>query len=217
MADQTVSVRVVTISASFGAGGSIVGPKVAERLGLPFFDRLIPATVAARLDVPLEDALSRDERAQSRFWQSLALLGSVTPLPETSGVLLDAGSDDTFRAHTEAVIRQLADDTGGVILGRAASMVLADRRDTLKVRLDGPEDRRVAQVVALGEGDVDEGAARDQLREMDRTWNGYAKRFYHADLADRRHYHLLVDSTVLGFDTAADLIVVAACAGLRWP
>ena len=32
---------VVTISATYGAGGSIVAPRLAERLGMKFFDRLI--------------------------------------------------------------------------------------------------------------------------------------------------------------------------------
>ena len=35
------SARVVTISAGYGAGGAAVGPMLAERLGLPFADRLI--------------------------------------------------------------------------------------------------------------------------------------------------------------------------------
>jgi hypothetical protein len=37
---------VVTLSASFGAGGSVIGPRVAEELGLPFLDRAIPVAVA---------------------------------------------------------------------------------------------------------------------------------------------------------------------------
>ncbi len=47
---------IVTISASYGAGGPEVGPAVAERLGLPFHDRAIPAQVAGRLGVSQDDA-----------------------------------------------------------------------------------------------------------------------------------------------------------------
>ena len=39
-------VYVVTISGSFGAGGSVIGPAVADRLGIPFVDRVIPIEVA---------------------------------------------------------------------------------------------------------------------------------------------------------------------------
>ncbi|MDQ1397927.1 MAG: hypothetical protein QOG64_3186, partial [Acidimicrobiaceae bacterium] len=56
---------VVTISAPYGAGGSIIGPAVAKRLGVPFIDRAIPASVAASLSVPLETVLAHDERRGS--------------------------------------------------------------------------------------------------------------------------------------------------------
>ena len=46
---------VVTLSASYGAGGPEIAPAVAERLGLPFHDRVIPVKVAARLGVPVEE------------------------------------------------------------------------------------------------------------------------------------------------------------------
>jgi len=52
---------VVTLSASYGAGGSQVGPRLADRLGVPFIDRVVPTTVAARLAVPLDDALAHDD------------------------------------------------------------------------------------------------------------------------------------------------------------
>ena len=40
---------LVTLSATYGAGGSVVGPALAQRLDAPFVDRLIPTEVAARL------------------------------------------------------------------------------------------------------------------------------------------------------------------------
>ena len=44
---------VVTLSASYGAGGSQVGPRLADRLGVAFIDRVIPTTVAGKLWRPL--------------------------------------------------------------------------------------------------------------------------------------------------------------------
>jgi Cytidylate kinase-like family len=31
---------LVTISAAYGTGGSLVGPRLADRLGVPFLDRV---------------------------------------------------------------------------------------------------------------------------------------------------------------------------------
>ena len=46
----------VTISAGYGAGGSVVAPEVAKRLGLPVLDRAISSRVAALLQVTVPEA-----------------------------------------------------------------------------------------------------------------------------------------------------------------
>src|SRR5437660_10035519 len=54
----------VTIAAAYGAGGSVIAPEVAERLGLPLIDRAIPVPLAHELAGPLQDALAEDEHRQ---------------------------------------------------------------------------------------------------------------------------------------------------------
>ena len=44
----------VTISAGYGAGGSVVAPHVAKLLGLPLLDRAISSRVAAQLRVSVK-------------------------------------------------------------------------------------------------------------------------------------------------------------------
>jgi cytidylate kinase len=200
---------VVTISGSFGAGGAVIGPMVAERLGVPFLDRAIPVRVARSLDVPVEEALDRDERrppALARFLSSLAVGGDAlgaTP----AGTADRIATDDAFRVETERVIRELAKDTGGVILGRAAAVVLAEHPDALHVRLDGDRDARIRRVMG-GEGSNRESAAK-LVDSTDRAWLSYVRYFYKADARDPSHYHVILDSTVLGFETCTDIIVNA--------
>src|SRR5207302_1674961 len=55
-------VGTVTIAASYGSGGSVIAPAVADRLGLALLDRAIPASVATELAEPLLAALADDER-----------------------------------------------------------------------------------------------------------------------------------------------------------
>lgn len=203
---------VVTVSATYGAGGSVVGPAVAERLGVPFVDRAIPTTVAAEVGVPLEEALAHDDRAAHGLGRLLAsaarlpnvTLGGVDPnLPEQAFV-----PEEEFVAHTEAVIRQVAHERGGVILGRAAAIVLADHPSALHVRLDGPRERRIAQAVRLL-GATEERARRLQ-DENDRARAAYVRHFYRTDPADATQYHLVLNTTVLPLERSVDLIVAAA-------
>jgi len=71
---------VVTISAAFGAGGSEIGPAVAAGLGLPFFDRAIPVSVAGRLGIPVRDAQEKDERVDAGWWRVLSSMSDVMHL-----------------------------------------------------------------------------------------------------------------------------------------
>jgi cytidylate kinase len=196
---------VVTISAPYGAGGSWVGPEVAERLGWRFIDRAIPVQVAERLAVPVAHAEVHDEAAAPRF----ALL--LARLPNTSGVVVPEPTTDTFCRETERLLVDAADAGDVVVLGRAAAIVLRDRADAVHVRLDGPEEARVAQAMRV-EG-IDKDEAKRRLRDSDRARMDYVKHFYRADPRDPRHYHLVLNSTALTLETCVALIVAAARAG----
>jgi cytidylate kinase len=197
---------VVTISATFGAGGSEVGPRVADALGLPFVDRAIPAEVAERLQMPMPDAESRDDAAPYGLPWLLRGLAAVSPV---SGVDFGADfADRSFADATEAVICRHADGDGGVILGRAAAVVLGDRPGTVHVRLDGPLERRVEQ--AMRHGGLDRETAERRIRDNDGAREAYVREFYGADARDPALYHLVLDSTALPLDACVDLIVTAA-------
>jgi cytidylate kinase-like protein len=204
------SMTVVTPSASYGAGGSHVGPRLADRLGVPFIDRVIPTSVAERLAVPLDDALAHDDAVRSAFERILmrfapaaqAFSGAATP-PE----VIDERS---FLRATEAVIRERCAEESGVILGRAAAVVLRDRPGALHVRLDGPPERRVAQAMELDGSDRE--TAERRMHETDRAREAYVQQFYGLDARDAALYHLVLDSTSLSLDSCVELIALAAAA-----
>ena len=199
---------VVTFSAAYGAGGAEVAPAVAERLGLPFHDRVIPAQVAGRLGVTVAEAEANDETVVRGLWRLVASLGTM-PDP-VGGVLPTAALPDAraYREQTERVLAEIADGAGGVVLGRAGAMVLRNRPDVLHVRLDGPRELRLEAAVQRS------GRPREEVRrEMegnDRTREAYVRHFYRTDPAAAKHYHLVVDSTALAVETVVELVVLAA-------
>ena len=197
---------LVTISASYGAGGSQVGPALARRLGVEFLDRAIPTRVADRLAVPLDEALAHDETlgdAVGRFVSSFALL------PELAGAMVQAGvlAGEDYRRETEALIREHASAGGAVILGRAAAVILHDHPEALHVRLDAPAERRVRQAMEL-EGFTSRDAERLR-RDGDRAREAYVRHFYGVDARDPALYHLVIDSTTLGVETVVEVIAAA--------
>src|SRR4051812_50103599 len=90
--DTPASAAVVTLSASYGAGGSVVGPRVAELLGAPFLDRAIPTEISTRLAVPLDEVLVHDDRAEhgvgaliASFARIPLYVGGAGPAPPRDG------------------------------------------------------------------------------------------------------------------------------------
>ncbi|WP_046470147.1 cytidylate kinase-like family protein [Allosalinactinospora lopnorensis] len=221
---------VVTVSAAYGAGGSIVGRRVAERLGVPFLDRAIPSEVAKEIGCSLQDVLEHDDRAPTgieRLLTSAARLPSITlgsvdtsfiGATDAEGRLL---YEQEFVEYTERVITKVGSN-GGVVLGRAGAIVLADHEHALHVRLGGAKERRLARAVSMREAereealatgdDPHEGASAWQpptmrdLEDNDRARAAYVRRFYRVEADSPHFYHLIIDSTVISLATCVDLI-----------
>jgi cytidylate kinase len=199
---------IVTVSAAYGALGSEVGPRLAERLGVPFLDRAIPSEVAQRLAVPLDDAAARDESIGgllSRMAMRLAPMGQAFGATAT---IQDTVDEEAFRRTTEAIIREHAAAGELVVLGRGGALVLRDDPRAFHVRLDGPRDRRLEQAMRLSGSDRAE--VERALDQTDRARETYVRHFYRADARDPALYHLTIDSTALPLDAVVDLIVLAA-------
>jgi cytidylate kinase len=202
----------VTISAGYGAGGSVIAPQVAQQLSMPLLDRTISSHVAEQLKVSVPEAESGAIRRSlsDRFFAVLA------PLAEGIGTsggdadrLWTASSPDgapLFRMQAETVMRK-ALASGAVILGRAGAAAFREEAGVLRVRLFGPADARIAQATKIEA--VDEQVARQRLPEVDAARAQYVRRLYGADIDDPALYHLQIDSTVLSPDACAALITAA--------
>jgi cytidylate kinase len=201
----------VTISAGYGAGGSVVAPLVARRLGIPLLDRTISSHVAEQLHVSVPEAEGGAIRRSltDRFFAILAPLAEgVRTAGSDANLLWTASPDEAplFREQAEAVMRG-ALASGAVILGRAGAAAFRGEAGMLRVRLFGPTDARIAQATKI-EG-IDEHVARQRLPEVDGARAQYVRRLYGADIDDPALYHLQIDSTVLPLDACAALIVAA--------
>ena len=204
--------RVVTISASYGAGGSVIAPQLAERLGLPFLDRLLSPQAAHEAGNAGERLTKGEEAATpaSRIFAYLAHAAGVgTVMAAPPGLIID--DDHQIRRRAEADIAQLCSGGGGVLLGRAGAVVLAERPRTFHVRLDGPQARRIRRAATDIEK-VPESEAATRCAETDRARLLYVRRLYRADPTDSTLYHLVLDTTVMRLDRAVDVVAGAATA-----
>jgi len=202
----------VTISAGYGAGGSIIAPEVARQLGVPLLDRAISSHVAAQLQVSVQEAEGAmiHRPLVDRFFSVLSPL---------AGGVLGAGTDGTphdvvpppneaafFREQAEAIMRE-ALASGAVILGRAGGAAFSKEQGVLRVRLFGSTQARIEQAARIE--NVDLLTARQRQPQVDRARAQYVRRLYCVSIDDPELYQLQIDSTALPLRACADLIAAA--------
>jgi cytidylate kinase len=200
---------VVTLAALHGARGSVVGPRVAQRLGVRFLDRAIPASVAERAGLS-EDAVDAVDdvprRAVDRLVSGLARVANSSTAGEAVPARVEF-EERRLRAEIEEFLAS-ASVSGGVVLGRGGAVVLADVPRALHVYLGGPEDARVRAIVEL-EG-IDRATAERDVKAHDRARRDYVQDAYGVDGDDPSLYHLVIDATALDAETCVELIVAAS-------
>jgi len=200
------SARLITVSASYGAGGSVVAPALAERLGVPFLQRATTSTGGTSGPEPCFERLEPEEAALTPAHRLLASLTQTVPLGPTQSPPPAHLQDQSLRQYCEEGIRRLAADQSGVILGRGAAVVLGRDRG-FHVRLDGPPSRRIVQGAAIEAVSPEE--ARRRMGTADRARDAYVRRLYRANPADAKHYHLVIDSTAIPLDAVTEVILQA--------
>jgi cytidylate kinase len=201
---------VVTLASFHGTNGRFVGPRVAERLGVPFLDRGIVAGVAEQMQVPelaveqLDADIEKQPRGPlRRYFDSLghAAIADTTPAS-------DVGREEgRYRAETEEFLAR-AVRQGGVVLGRGGMVVLRGLPGVLHVMLTGPVDARVRRIMQL------DGLGREEAQRRvtanDRVRIGYVRNAYGVDPEDPALFHLQIDGTVFDVDSCVELVVTAA-------
>ena len=202
---------VVTVSRQFGAGGSEVARRVAEQLGWTVIDNEFVGAVATRAGLPAEAVAAQEERVPSLMERLARALAISSPEVFVAGAAGATEADEEkLVAVTERVIHETAAHGRVVLVGRGAQALLAGAKeqDALHVYVTAPREERV-RVVAERQGVPAQEAAR-AVDATDAARDRYVQRHYRRRRDDAANYHLVVNTALLGYDGAADLVVAAA-------
>ncbi len=197
--DSTRRLPLVAISATYGAGGAVVGRRVADSLKVSFLGHTFTSE-------QMEAEYRIRENPSSAYLKQRVRGDLALDDDIARAAVVELGSRALFQRSDEEVRALL--DTGGVVVGRAGVYVLRDAPGVLRVLLDGPRHKRVALGSAL-EG-VDLATAERRQAAHDSSRVNIAQGQYGADPNELRQYAMVLDTTVIDLDTAADLIVTAA-------
>lgn len=191
---------IITISREFGSGGRSIGKKVAERLGLPFYDSEIVEQVAQRSGYS-KAVISE----QGEYTDKLSKWFSVS---SGSAMYFESPQDEIFRAQRR-VILDCAKEGPCVIVGRCADSILEEEGyQTLNVFIHAPMEKRIERV-SERYGDLG-GDVRKRLQRKDRNRKTYYKYYTDREWGKYTNYQINLDSGALGEDLCVDIIVRAA-------
>ena len=193
--------RIITISREYGAGGLPVGRIVAEKLGIPFYDKKLVEHVAGESGFAPKFIEEHGEHSPSGSMFSYAFAPQGVP-----GVMNGLSTSDYLWNVQCNVILQLAEKGPCVIVGRNADYILKDRKDVLNVFLHADIPHRVERVLEANPDEKNpEGriAARDKRRRL--NYQHYTGRTW----AMSQNYHICLDTSVLGYEQCAEIILNA--------
>lgn len=197
---------VITISRSFGSGGSEIASRLADTLGWTLLDNAFVERVAARLhatpavvEAIEEKAPSLAERIADAFaYGSQEMLSAPlsAPLPP---------SEERVQEVTRQVIDEAVARGPVVLVGRGAQMCLATREDAIHVLCTAPRDALIARVASRERVATEEAARR--VDEENKRRAQFVKRYWNRAWLDASNYHLCVNTAWLGIDGTVELIV----------
>lgn len=192
---------IITISRQYGSGGRQIGQKVADALGIPFYDKEI-IDLAAKESGLAVDFIRGQEK---QLTQSLlfSIVTNVTASGGTFGPNVLSLADQVYLAEANA-IRQLADKGPCVIVGRCADGVLKREKPLLRVYVSADLDSRCKR--AVGEYGDKEETIKKTVRDRDKQRARYCQHYYDQAWEDADNYDLCLNSDTLGIEGCVKVI-----------
>ncbi len=195
---------VITIGRSFGSGGRELGKRIAERLGIDYYDKelLVDAARRAGLDASIFE--KNDERAPGFLSGLLPMSMGYNAMAWYSGPNSVSG-EAVYHAQSD-FIRSIADKGPCVIVGRTADYVLRDYPGAVNIFLHAPEEACISRIIKRRDCKC-ESEARSILRKTNKLraefYNFYTDRTWGAAST----YDICFDSSRLPMEDIVDIII----------
>lgn len=191
--------KIITISREFGSGGRTIGRKIAQELGIPFYDKELVDQIAVESGFAPKFVEEHGEHAPGKSVFSYAFAPQGVP-----GVMNGLSAADFLWNIQCNVILQLADKGPCVIVGRNADYILKDREDAFHVYLFADLDYRADRIVRLyGES---EKSPEARLQEKDKRRKLNYQHYTGRTWGQSQNYDICLNTGLLGEDQCVRII-----------
>lgn len=190
---------IITIGRQFCSGGSEIGRKLSERLGIPYYDKNLYEYAAKNRGLSENYVKEIEETPSGSFLYSMAMF------PYT-----DFGADNmmpssvVIAADQTNYIREKAKEGPCIFVGRCADSVLKDRKDVLNVFVYSDRESRIKR--AVQRYGLTEKAAVKSIQQTDKYRASYYNMSSNKKWGEKESYHIMLDSGKLGIDGVVDIL-----------
>jgi len=202
---------VITINRELGSGGRTVGRLVAQRLGVPFYDKALIQALTQKYHLSVAE-IERMKGRNHSWWadfkramnigarQGASQYGySPSDMPDT------LTTDEMFQTEQE-VLKGIAADESCVVAGRSGFFVFRDHPRHLSVLIQASMDYRVARVARKQNLTPEE--ARKTIDRVDEMRENYVRKYTGTSRYDTRNYDLVLSADGKTEEELADVIMM---------
>lgn len=192
-----MSHHIISISRQFGSGGHEISEKLAQKLGLPFYDKELITRAARESGLSVDTLEASDERYDS-----------ATPQDERKTYFGLSNSDTLFVAQAK-IIRKIAYQEDCIIIGRCSDVILLDEDvDLLRVFIHAPLQDRIQRIRRIHSCSVQD--AQLMIRKSDQERRKYYSCYTEKAWGAQENYDVSLSSAYWGIDRCVNLLADTA-------
>jgi cytidylate kinase len=196
---------VITINREVGSGGRTVGRKLAEQLGVKYYDKAIVEGLTHKFGLSVE-RIEQIKAQKKSWWNDInnyynTLVNSAEK-PMEAEVKLD---NQTMFDTEKRILQELATQSSCVVAGRTGFMVFREWPNHLNIFIQASMEHRVRRVMSRQQ--VSEQEARDIIQRMDSSRETYIQKYEDTSRYDTRNYQLVISMDDLTEDDAVAIIM----------
>ena len=196
---------IITINKEIGSGGRTIGERLAGRLGVNFYDKVLVRKLTARFNLSVDELEKAKAKKRSLFDDlTMASAGRYLIDKPVRRGLSEPTSENIFRVESE-FLRELAAENSCVIAGRSGFYVFRHEPNTLRILIQSPLENRVKRF--MRRHGVSEAEARKTIDEVDKQREIYTKNFSGTSRYDTRNYDLVLNVADMTEDEAVNVIM----------
>ncbi len=193
---------VITIARQYGSGGREIGKRLADSLGIDFYDKNLITLAAKESGVSPEIFEKVDEKATNSLLYSLSM-GAASTITSTYGMSPQLPMNDKLFLLQHDIIKKVSAKPC-VIVGRCADYVLNDRQDCIKLFIYADIEKRVKYATDIYK--IPKDKAKSIIQKVDKTRANYYNYYATGKWGDPINYNLCINSGELGVSRCVELI-----------